>query len=89
MSYQRSPYPLTYFKTGITKYYVYYSSDNCVVDYGVDYKDNKSYIELLIDIIKREIPDKQYMLKMLHTLSKKLGVENELKSDKELLKILG
>ena len=37
--------------------------------------------------MKREVPDKHYMIKMLHTLSRKLNIEDELKSDKELLEI--
>ena len=86
MSYQRAPYPLTYFKTGQTQYYVY-SSGNCMQDCSEVYDDNKAYVELLIDIMKREVPDKHYMIKMLHTLSRKLNIEDELKSDKELLEI--
>jgi hypothetical protein len=88
MSYQRSPYPLTYFKTGETQYYVFYHCDGYMQDYGTSYDDDKSFIELLIDIMKQEIPDKHYILKMLHTLSKKLNVESHLKSDEEILKEL-
>ena len=47
MSYQRFGYDLEYFKTGTSSYYVYSHVDGYVEDYGGDYSDDKSLIEIM------------------------------------------
>jgi hypothetical protein len=87
MSYIRMGHPLEYFKAN-SSLYVFVSADSKkkdgtynthVEDYGASYIDNCSLITLIGRIIERETDDKEYALKMVKILAKKLGVENKLR----------
>lgn len=77
----RTGWPLKYFK-GETQNYVFpYSYKNKkgetiieVEDYGDQYEDNASFIELIGKIIIRETGDKEYGIKIMKILAKKLKV---------------
>jgi hypothetical protein len=74
----RCGYPLTYFKTGESNYYVFFHCDGYVEDYKATYDDNKSFIELVGSIIERETTP-EYAWKIVKILAKKLGLEKELR----------
>jgi hypothetical protein len=75
----RYGYPLTYFKTGESSYYVFAHCDGFVEDYKTKYEDDKSLIELIGNFIERETGDEKYALKMVKVLAKKFGVEKDLR----------
>jgi len=77
MSYQRYNHPLDWFD-GFSKSYVYHNGEG-IVDYGDEYNDTVSLIDLIGDIIERETGDKQYATKIVRVLAKKMGVENNLR----------
>ncbi|MBE3114813.1 MAG: hypothetical protein IMZ59_04760 [Actinobacteria bacterium] len=76
-------YPLEYFKTGKSAYYVFLhcgeGNEDYMEDYGETYKDDKSLIELIGRIIYHETKDEKYTWKMVKILAKKLGVEDDLR----------
>ena len=84
MSYQRYGYPLHYFKTGKSESYVFlhcgYNGDSepFMEDYKDKYNDDKSFVELIGNIIEHETTS-EYALKIVNVLSKKLGIDSELK----------
>jgi len=86
MSYLRYGHPLEYFRNGVSNLYVYlhcgdseYGIKDFVEDYGDDYKDDKSFIELIGRFIAHETGDEKYAWKMVTVLAKKLGVEKDLR----------
>ena len=79
MSYQRYGYPLKYFKTGVSDNYVFSHVDGYIEDYGSDYKDDKSLVELIGDIIERETGNEDYAWKIVKVLAKKLKIDKDLR----------
>jgi hypothetical protein len=83
MSYMRYGYPLRYFKTGKSKSYVFVSGrkygPDYVSDYNDEYKDNRSFCELIGKIILHETKDEDYAWKMVRVLAKKLGIQKQLR----------
>ena len=85
MSYMRWGYPLKYFKNGVSAYYIFLSAGHekdekdFMEDYDEDYKDDKSLVELIGTFIERETGDPKYAWKMVQVLSKKLGIEKDLR----------
>jgi hypothetical protein len=73
----RSPYPLEHFY-GITESYVYHNGDG-VEDYGDDYENNPSFIELIGRFIESGTGDEKYANKIVKVLAKKLGCEHLLR----------
>ena len=78
MSYQRSPYPLRYFR-GTTTEYVW-SEGERITDYGSSYKHDPSFCELIRDIVERETGDEEYANKIMMTLANKIGCSGELRA---------
>lgn len=87
MSYMRLGYILKYFKNGKTESYVYPTSDEkgneVIEDYGDDYKNNKSFCELIGNLIRRATGNEKYAWKIVKILAKKLKIDKDLR-DKPL-----
>lgn len=79
MSYMRFGYKHRWFKTGKSDLYVFPHVDGFVEDYGADYKDDRSLIELIGTIIWRETENERYANKIVKVLAKKLGLEKDLR----------
>ncbi len=73
MSYIRPGHNLKDFK-GESNLYVFYSSGDYVEDYDNDYSDNASFAQLIINIFRREIKDKDYIEKIKGILADKLSI---------------
>lgn len=92
----RCGWPLKYFKTGETKSYVFPTSgtkgEEVIEDYGDDYKDNKSFCELIHNFVWRATESDKYATKIMDILAMKLGVYSELldkpKTDEEVFKLM-
>ena len=88
MSFMRCGYPLRYFKKGETEYYVFpgeYKGKEYIEDYSSDYKDDKSFAELIGNFVKSATGNEEYAFKIVKVLAKKLGIENELRKSHWLL----
>ncbi len=90
MSYQRSNYPLKYFKIGKSIYYVFAHVENYIEDYDVSYIDvaNRygldgllSFIELIGTITLRKTRDEKYAAKIVHALAWKFHVSHLLREE--------
>ena len=84
MSYMRVGYPLKYFKKGITESYVFSAQANLkgdvyIEDYGDEYKDNKSFIELIGTFVRNATQNEEYAWKIVKILAKKLKVDKDLR----------
>lgn len=105
MSWMRYNYLLKYFKKGVTEEYVFQSAvdgkgKSFIEDWGSNYTDNKSLIELIAVFISDAIQDEElskeeeekYIWKMVKILAKKLRVEKHLRdkplTDEELMNYL-
>ena len=84
MSFMRCGYPLRYFKKGETEYYVFpgeYKGKEYIEDYSSDYKDDKSFAELIGNFVKSATGNEEYAFKIVKVLAKKLGIEKELRKN--------
>ena len=79
MSYIRGGFKFKWFKTGVSDLYVFPHSDGFIQDYKADYKDDRSFIELIGIIIWRETGSLEYANKMVGILAKKLGLKDDLR----------
>jgi hypothetical protein len=81
MSFIRNAWPLMYFTTRSTEY-VFPADDgkkSYIEDYGSDYKDKATLIELLANFVLRCTQDEDYTWKMVRILAKDYGVEHLLR----------
>lgn len=82
MSFMRCGSPLRYFKTGETEYYVFpgeYKGKEYIEDYDSDYKDDKSFAELIGNFVKSATGNEEYAFKIVKVLAKKFCIEKELR----------
>lgn len=82
MSFMRCGYPLKYFRTGKTSYYIFptdYKEQYYIEDYDTDYSDNKSFVELMARFVEIATENKGYAFKMAKILAKKLGIEKKMR----------
>jgi hypothetical protein len=82
MSYMRVGYPLRYFM-GLTESYIWRTDDNIVEDYGDNYKNNPSFIELIGRYVKMATKDEKYFMKIMKILATKLDCSDKMR-DHEL-----
>lgn len=84
MSFMRCGYPLRYFRKGETEFYVFpseFKGKEYIEDYDSDYKDDKSFAELIGNFVKSATGNEEYAFKIVKLLAKKLGIENELRKN--------
>jgi hypothetical protein len=73
----RAGSPLWYFSKGESDWYIF-PTDDGVEDYDADYQNNKSFCELMGNIVLRESKDEKYALKIVRILARKLGCSEDL-----------
>ncbi len=81
----RSPYPLRWFRD-FSRSYVYPTllEDNKieVIDYGDEYENNPSFIELLGRFVERVTGDEKYTVKVMRILAEKFGCAHKMRDHK-------